>query len=1000
VLSAAAAALSLAGAGLAVTGKLSAPSSKSSRAGTTAASDTAATFSDGFETGDLSQWTASTGLTVQQQEVFSGAWAARGTTTGPAANAYKLLSTPQTRLYARTRFKMISQSQTTVILLRLRTATGASIARIYLTSSQMLATRNDITGTTITSSTKAPLGSWHTVEVRMSIADTASQIEVVLDGTTVAPLTHTDSLGTTPIGRVQIGDDGTGKTYDIAFDDVLVATLPTVVSAPSIAGSPQEGQTLSANPGTWSGSEPLSYAYQWRRCDAAGANCNDIAGATAASYIVAAADVGATLRVAVTASNVGGSSTATSAATAAVVAAPPAVVTLPAISGSAQEGQTLTASPGTWTGTVPLSYAYQWRRCDSGGAGCVDIAGETSSSYALVSADVGSTVRVAVTASNSAGSGTAASAATAVVTTAVPVNVSPPMISGSAQEGQTLTASPGSWTGVPPLSYAYQWQRCDSGGAGCVDIAGETSSSYALVSADVGSTVRVAVTASNSAGSGTATSAATAVVPAAPPVNTALPTISGTARDGELLTATRGTWTGTPPLAYAYQWRRCDSGGNGCVDITGATATTYRLTSPDVGATIRVVVTTSGSGGTASASSTATAVVAGILPANATAPHIDGIAREGEVLTANVGTWTGSTPIAFTYQWRRCTLAGTPCVDIAGATGSTYTAGPVDVSATIRVIVTATNSAGTSSATTAPTAAIAALAPPPGDPVVAAAGDIACDPASPSYNGGLGTSNACRQKYTSDLLVNAGLTAVLPLGDNQYDCGGYQAYLQSYDPTWGRVKSISHPTPGDQEYAKTGTDCDQSGKAGGYFQYFGAAAGDPSKGYYSYDIGTWHLIVLNSNCTKISGGCKVGSQQEKWLKADLASHPSTCTLAYYQHPRFASAGDSTSVDPLWRDLAAGGVELALNGNKHVYERFAPQNAAGAYDPAGGMREFVVGTGGKSLNKFGSTFELNSEVHNDNTFGVLKITLHATSYDWQFVHEANKTFTDSGSTYCH
>jgi len=294
-------------------------------------------------------------------------------------------------------------------------------------------------------------------------------------------------------------------------------------------------------------------------------------------------------------------------------------------------------------------------------------------------------------------------------------------------------------------------------------------------------------------------------------------------------------------------------------------------------------------------------------------------------------------------------------------------------------------------------------APPsaPGDPVIAAAGDIACDPASTSFNGGLGTSTACQEQPTSNLLVGQGFAAVLALGDNQYDCGGYNAFLQSYDPTWGRVRSITHPVPGNHEYqASPGTDCDPSGQATGYFQYFGAAAGDPTKGYYSYDLGSWHLIALNSNCAQV-GGCAAGSPEETWLKADLAAHSASCTLAYWHHPRFTSGavGDSTQVATFWQDLYSAGADVVLNGHAHGYERFAPQDPSQNYDPTHGVREFVVGTGGEDFQSFTSSEPL-SETRQANTFGVLTLTLHATSYDWHFVPIVGQSFTDSGSTSCH
>ncbi len=287
------------------------------------------------------------------------------------------------------------------------------------------------------------------------------------------------------------------------------------------------------------------------------------------------------------------------------------------------------------------------------------------------------------------------------------------------------------------------------------------------------------------------------------------------------------------------------------------------------------------------------------------------------------------------------------------------------------------------------------------DPVIAAAGDIACDPSNTSFNNGNGTSGSCRQKYTSDLLVNAGLSAVLPLGDNQYYCGGYQAYLQAYDPSWGRIKSITHPVVGNHEYLTSGgTDCTTANTgAAGYFNYFGSAAGSPSQGYYSYDIGTWHLIAINSNCSN-AGGCGATSPQGQWLAADLAAHQNFCTLAYWHIPLFSSGGRaSINTQAIWQILYNNNVDLVLNGHDHIYERFAPQAPNGTLDTARGIREFIIGSGGANHTSL-ATIAANSEVRNTDTYGVLKLTLHPTSYDWQFVPEAGKTFTDSGNQVCH
>ena len=287
------------------------------------------------------------------------------------------------------------------------------------------------------------------------------------------------------------------------------------------------------------------------------------------------------------------------------------------------------------------------------------------------------------------------------------------------------------------------------------------------------------------------------------------------------------------------------------------------------------------------------------------------------------------------------------------------------------------------------------------DPVIAAAGDIACDPASVSFNGGNGSATSCHQKYTSNLLIDAGLAAVLPLGDVQYQCGGYQAFLQSYDLSWGRVKNISRPVVGNHEYLTTGgTDCTPANQgAAGYFNYFGAAAGNPGQGYYSFNIGDWHLIALNSNCSQI-GGCGPTSPQGKWLIADLAANSKWCTLAYWHIPLFSSGGRAEiNSQEIWRILYDNHVDLILNGHDHIYERFAPQTPDGILDLVRGIRQFTVGTGGSNHTSL-VTIAANSEERNTDTFGVLKLTLRLTGYDWEFVPEAGGAFTDEGEAECH
>jgi chitodextrinase len=294
-----------------------------------------------------------------------------------------------------------------------------------------------------------------------------------------------------------------------------------------------------------------------------------------------------------------------------------------------------------------------------------------------------------------------------------------------------------------------------------------------------------------------------------------------------------------------------------------------------------------------------------------------------------------------------------------------------------------------------------------GDPVIAAGGDIACDPASTAYNGGNGTSSACRQKYTSDLLVSGGLAAVLPLGDNQYYCGSLTAYDKAFGSTWGRVKSIIRPTTGNHEYLTSGgsggsTGCDSTNaNAAGYFTYFGSAAGQPGKGYYSFEIGSdWHLIALNSQCSS-AGGCGSGTPQYTWLQNDLAVHAGECILAYWHIPLFSSGGRAARNSlPFWNLLYAAHADVILNGHDHIYERFVPQDPSGNLDSANGIPEFIVGTGGANHTSITSVAP-NSVVRDNTTYGVLELALHQGSYDWHFVPAGgNGIFTDSGSASCH
>ena len=241
-------------------------------------------------------------------------------------------------------------------------------------------------------------------------------------------------------------------------------------------------------------------------------------------------------------------------------------------------------------------------------------------------------------------------------------------------------------------------------------------------------------------------------------------------------------------------------------------------------------------------------------------------------------------------------------------------------------------------------------------------------------------------------LVNAISGTVVTMGDNVYENGTPDEFKNCYDPSWGLFKDRTRPAPGNHDY--------NTAAAAGYYGYFGPAAHQPT-GYYSYELGAWHIIALNSNCDAI-GGCQAGAPQEVWLRADLAAHPAACTLAYWHHPRFSSGphGDDDRFVPFWQDLYDAQAEIVLNGHDHDYERFAPQTPYGQLDRAQGVREFVVGTGGRHFSAFGPARRPNSEASRDVIFGVLKLTLYANSYRWDYLPIPGIQYTDAGNQECH
>jgi hypothetical protein len=288
--------------------------------------------------------------------------------------------------------------------------------------------------------------------------------------------------------------------------------------------------------------------------------------------------------------------------------------------------------------------------------------------------------------------------------------------------------------------------------------------------------------------------------------------------------------------------------------------------------------------------------------------------------------------------------------------------------------------------------------------VVVAAGDIACGPSDPYFNGGAGTydpsnadNNQCHMLATSNRVLGMSPDAVFTLGDNQYEEGTLTEFNGGYHPSWGRFKGITYPSVGNHEYHVNG--------AAGYFGYFGAAAGDPAKGYYSFNLGNWHIIAMNTNrdCTIIL--CGPGSTQEQWLINDLQTARTNgfgdCTLAYWHHPRWStgSHGNDPTYDALWRALYAAGAEIVLNGHDHADELFHPQDPGEQRDNTYGIRQFIVGTGGKHLTTSRTNGALNSAWQSASKFSVLRLALRSTDYAWDFVAE-DGTILNSGSGTCH
>jgi hypothetical protein len=487
----------------------------------------------------------------------------------------------------------------------------------------------------------------------------------------------------------------------------VVRTDPSNDVAPVITGNLQEGSTLSIQPGTnvWSGFTAVDLTFQWRRCDVNGNNCANIGGATGSTYTVTDDDIGSRIRVRVTGTNDHGSVSVDSAPTGVIGGNAPVAAGPVSFSGTLRHGETLTANDTTFTGTQPITVSRRWQRCDTTDpATCDDIPGATGTTYVLTQADVGKRIRRINVATNTAAplGVVAASPISTPVLAAPPAPVpgSPPVISGTFANGETLSHTNGSFTGTTPFTFTRQWQRCDTDqAASCSNIPGATNPTYTLTGADVGKRIRVVVTADNTAGDASHASAIVGPVGGTAPQVLTQPSFSGTLQDGETLTATDATFSGTPTPTIDRVWQRCTSTQNpdvNCANIPGTQGDIqYTLTGADVGFRIRFVNSASNGVGTAFASTAVSAPVAGDPPSPNGSPSITGTLRHGETLTATDTTFSGTQPITVTRRWQRCDTADpATCDDILPAqTGTTYVLQQADVGKRIRVVNVATNTA-------------------------------------------------------------------------------------------------------------------------------------------------------------------------------------------------------------------------------------------------------------------------------------------------------------------
>jgi hypothetical protein len=555
--------------------------------------------------------------------------------------------------------------------------------------------------------------SWYRCATDGGAMETAPPECELIDGATSATYAVTEAELLYYVRATVRASNLAGAMTATSATSPLIGFAPVNTSAPEVIGSPVVGVATVAAVGTWDGNPTPDLSYQWQKCPSAIdlARCAAISGANTVSYTPLAADAGAFLRIKVTASNMSGTAVAYSAVSASFpVASRPAISTAPTLTGGITQGTTLTATKGTWTGVPAPVLSVQWYRCtealgtatSSVPGDCTAIEGQTALTYTSREADLGSGIRVVISATNGSGTVYAATAATARIASLPRISVAPGII-GEPAVGELLAVRSATWIAVPAADSAFQWLRCTgTAETSCAPIPGATGETHVPTLSDAGFFIRVREIATNAAGSAVSASPATTQI-TVPAGNTIAPSLTGTAARGSRLTGSVGTWIGNPAPTLANAWYRCDGPvspavepQDGCTVIAGATALSYQLTDADLEKYIVFGVTGTNPGRSLLVLTGSSNMVT-VPTLNTALPTVSGTYAVGSTLTGSTGTWQGTPTPALEYQWMRCSAAADVlrCSTIIEATDLTYTVSEDDAGSWIRFRVTGGNAGAT-----------------------------------------------------------------------------------------------------------------------------------------------------------------------------------------------------------------------------------------------------------------------------------------------------------------